>query len=62
MDGEQHDPVYDGERDEYLSSFGVLVYRIPNVDFFQMGPTLQFKDGIDECFQLCEKRSGRLRI
>ena len=62
MDGEQHDPAYDVERDQYAKAFGVMVYRIPNVEFFQLDPTLPYKDGIEECIRLCEQRTGRLRF
>ena len=62
MDGEQHDPIYDAQRDRYLSTFGVLVHRIPNVEFFQLDPTLPYQDGIEQCIRLCEERTGRSRF
>ena len=34
VDGEQHDPAKDQERDTYLSQFGILTYRIPSSDLW----------------------------
>jgi very-short-patch-repair endonuclease len=44
MDGEQQDPVRDAVRDKYLGDLGILIFRIPNVEFFQLDPTAPFRD------------------
>ena len=62
MDGEQHDPAYDAERDRYAAKFGVLVFRIPNVEFFKVDPVQPYENGIEECINLCEQRTGRPRF
>ena len=62
MDGEQHDPVRDAIRDEYFSTIGILIFRVPNVEFFQLDPTAPYRDHLEECIKLCEERTGRPRF
>ncbi|MEI7984125.1 MAG: DUF559 domain-containing protein [Armatimonadota bacterium] len=62
LDGEQHDPIYDSDRDRYLSEFDVLVIRIPNLELFGLDPEAPYRDHLKELMKLCEKRSGRPRF
>ena len=62
LDGEQHDPIYDAERDRYLSEFDVLVIRIPNIELFGLDPEAPYRDYFEELVKHCEKRSGRPRF
>ena len=62
MDGEQHDPVLDASRDLYLSTMGILIFRIPNVEFFHLDPSAPYRDHIEELIRVCEERSGRPRF
>ncbi len=62
MDGEQHDPVQDKVRDANLASLGIYIFRIPNVEFFQIDPLAPYRDHIEELVKLCELRSGRPRF
>ncbi len=58
MDGEQHDPARDAERDAALAKLGLLTYRIPNRRFFTLDEA-PYKDELGEIQRLCEERSGR---
>lgn len=62
VDGEQHDPIQDKTRDAYLADLGILIFRIPNVEFFQIDPEAPYRDHIEELVKLCEQRSGRSRF
>ena len=59
FDGEQHDPKRDAIRDAYLAQFGILVFRIPNREFFQIEGEGKMKNHFRDVVQLCEQRSGR---
>lgn len=56
LDGEQHDPVRDEIRDIYLARMGIVTYRIPNVEFFQLDPSAPYQDHILAALKLCESR------
>ena len=56
LDGEQHDPVRDEIRDNYLARLGIVTYRIPNVEFSQLDPNAPYQDHILEALKLCESR------
>jgi very-short-patch-repair endonuclease len=55
VDGEQHDPVKDSERDSSLELLGVHTYRIPSLDIWQ--PEL-LAVHLDQIFRLCVERTG----
>ncbi len=57
FDGEQHDPVADKVRDLLIKSLGLVVFRIPNREFFNIDQTP--RDYLSEVIKLCEKRTGR---
>ncbi len=59
FDGEQHDPARDAVRDAYLAKFGILVYRIPNREFFEIDGEGKMKDHLKEVVVLCEQRTKR---
>lgn len=61
MDGEQHCAGKDSVRDQFIESLGIVVFRIPNVEFFQLDPASTYKDHIEELLKLCEARTGRSR-
>ncbi|HSI73655.1 MAG TPA: DUF559 domain-containing protein [Fimbriimonas sp.] len=58
MDGEQHDPKRDAERDADLAKLGFLTYRISNRIWFALDKE-PYKDYIAEIVRLCEERAGR---
>lgn len=58
LDGDQHDPIRDAERDAALRRAGVEVFRIPNTQFFQLDGA-GADDPILRIVRLCEARSGR---
>jgi hypothetical protein len=58
LDGEQHDPAKDAERDAILADYGILVFRIPNVQFFNLTED-QTPDFVAELIQICETRANR---
>jgi len=58
MDGEQHNPIVDSQRDAMLAQHGLLVHRIPNRRFFGIDED-PYKDEIGEIQKLCEERTGR---
>lgn len=55
FDGEQHNPVYDSERDAYLSTLGILVIRIPNREFFQIEGEGKLVDHLGLALMKCEE-------
>lgn len=59
FDGEQHDAEKDSVRDAYLSGFGILVFRIPNREFFQIGGEGKMRDHLNEVAALCVSRARR---
>ncbi|RYG34371.1 DUF559 domain-containing protein [bacterium] len=58
LDGEQHEPHRDRQRDSYLESLGVFTLRIPNRRLFGLDDE-PYRDEIAEIVTLCEKRAGR---
>lgn len=58
LDGEQHNPAKDAERDAILAEYGILVFRIPNVQFFNLTEE-QAPDFVAELIQICETRANR---
>ncbi|MBS1703995.1 MAG: DUF559 domain-containing protein [Armatimonadetes bacterium] len=62
MDGEQHDAARDAVRDQYLEKLGIVTFRIPNIEFFELEPGAPYGNHIEELIRLCEERSGRFRF
>jgi len=59
FDGEQHDPLVDARRDAYLVTKGIVTFRIPNVEFFEVYGPVQ-TDWILELQKFCQARALEL--
>ena len=59
FDGEQHDPAVDAKRDAYLLASGVVTFRIPNIEFFEVYGPVQI-DWILELEKFCQVRANEL--
>ena len=61
FDGEQHDPARDAIRDAYLARYGILVYRIPNREFFEIDGEGRMVDHLGIALKICAERAEALR-
>lgn len=61
FDGEQHDPERDALRDAYLARYGILVYRIPNREFFEIDGEGRMVDHLGVALKICAERAAALR-